>query len=151
MNKGYEIFRREYLERVRKKSFLILTLIGPFLLSAMAVVPQLLISSSPDRVQQLAQNGFGKHVRYVTDFDPSLPPVLGNRDQLVQAFLNLIKNAAEAVPAKGGEIILETAYQQGVRFAGGILFQKLRRADDPETVKSLLRGFYQPIIERMAA
>ncbi|MEE8386531.1 MAG: ABC transporter permease, partial [Dehalococcoidia bacterium] len=54
MNKGYEIFRREYLERVRKKSFLILTLVGPFLLSAMAVVPQLLIGSSPDRVQQLA-------------------------------------------------------------------------------------------------
>ncbi len=54
MNKGYEIFRREYLERVRKKSFLILTLIGPFLLAGMAVVPQLLIGSSPERVQQLA-------------------------------------------------------------------------------------------------
>ena len=70
-----------------------------------------------DRVQQLAKNGFGKHLRYVSNFDPSLPPVLGNRDQLVQAFLNLIKNAAEAAPAKGGEIILETAYQHGVRFA----------------------------------
>jgi two-component system nitrogen regulation sensor histidine kinase GlnL len=70
-----------------------------------------------DRVQQLAKNGFGKHLRYVTNFDPSLPPVLGNRDQLVQAFLNLIKNAAEAAPAKDGEIILETAYQHGVRFA----------------------------------
>ncbi len=54
MNKGYEIFRREYLERVRKKSFLILTLIGPLLLSGMMVIPQLLINSSPDRVQQLA-------------------------------------------------------------------------------------------------
>ena len=71
-----------------------------------------------DRVQQLAKNGFGKHLRYVTNFDPSLPPVHGNRDQLVQAFLNLIKNAAEAAPTKGGEIILETAYQHGVRFAG---------------------------------
>jgi two-component system nitrogen regulation sensor histidine kinase GlnL len=70
-----------------------------------------------DRVQQLAKNGFGKHLRYVTNFDPSLPPVFGNRNQLVQAFLNLIKNAAEAAPAKDGEIILETAYQHGVRFA----------------------------------
>lgn len=70
-----------------------------------------------DRVLQLAKNGFGKHLRYVTDYDPSLPPVLGNRDQLVQVFLNLAKNAAEAAPAKDGEIILETAYQQGVRFA----------------------------------
>lgn len=70
-----------------------------------------------DRVHQLAKNGFGRHIHYVTDFDPSLPPVLGNRDQLVQAFLNLVKNAAEAVPESGGEIVLETAYRHGVRFA----------------------------------
>jgi len=70
-----------------------------------------------DRVMQLAKNGFGRHLRYVTDFDPSLPPVLGHRDQLIQVFLNLIKNAAEAAPKEGGEITLETAYQHGVRFA----------------------------------
>jgi len=70
-----------------------------------------------DRVMQLAKNGFGRHLRYIAEFDPSLPPVLGNRDQLLQVFLNLVKNAAEAAPAKGGEIVLETAYQQGVRFA----------------------------------
>jgi two-component system, NtrC family, nitrogen regulation sensor histidine kinase GlnL len=70
-----------------------------------------------DRVMQLAKNGFGRHLRYIAEFDPSLPPVYGNRDQLLQVFLNLIKNAAEAAPAKGGEISLETAYQQGVRFA----------------------------------
>ena len=70
-----------------------------------------------DRVLQLAKNGFGRHLRYVTNYDPSLPPVLGHRDQLVQVFLNLIKNAAEAAPAEGGEITLETAFHQGVRFA----------------------------------
>ena len=70
-----------------------------------------------DRVEQLAKNGFGKHLRYVANYDPSLPLVYGNRDQLVQVFLNLVKNAAEAAPAEGGEIILETAYQHGLRFA----------------------------------
>ena len=69
-----------------------------------------------DRVMQLAKNGFGRHLRYNPIFDPSLPPVWGHRDQLVQVFLNLIKNAAEAAPSVGGEITLETAYQQGVRF-----------------------------------
>ncbi len=69
-----------------------------------------------DRVEQLAKNGFGKHLRYVANYDPSLPLVYGNRDQLVQVFLNLVKNAAEAAPAEGGEIILETAYQHGLRF-----------------------------------
>ena len=69
------------------------------------------------RVRQLAENGFGRHVRIVENYDPSLPPVLGDRDQLLQVFLNLIKNAAEAVPEVGGEVILRTAFRPGVRFA----------------------------------
>lgn len=70
-----------------------------------------------NRVQQLAENGFGASVRFIDNFDPSLPPVLGNRDQLVQVFLNLVKNACEAVPDQGGEVVLTTAYRHGVRFA----------------------------------
>lgn len=70
-----------------------------------------------DRVQRLAETGFGSHVRFVNQFDPSLPPVWGNHDQLVQVMLNLVKNAAEAVPGVGGEITIGTAYSQGVRFA----------------------------------
>ena len=38
--------------------------------------------------------------RFVEEYDPSLPPVHGNRDLLVQVFLNLVKNAAEAVPER---------------------------------------------------
>ena len=68
-----------------------------------------------DRVRRLAENGFGRHVRFVEAYDPSLPPVLGNHDQLVQVFLNLVKNAAEAVPATGAEIVLATAYRHDVR------------------------------------
>jgi two-component system nitrogen regulation sensor histidine kinase GlnL len=70
-----------------------------------------------ERVRKLAQNGFARHVRFVESYDPSLPPVLGNRDLLVQVFLNLVKNAAEAVPHEGGEIALATAYQHGIRLA----------------------------------
>ncbi len=69
------------------------------------------------RVQALAQNGFGRHLRFVDQYDPSLPPAYGNRDQLIQVFLNLIKNAAEAAPAEGGEVVIATAYWHGVRFA----------------------------------
>src|SRR5262249_26943171 len=50
-----------------------------------------------DHVKKLAQSGFGRHIRFGEDYDPSLPPVLANRDQLVQVFLNLLKNAAEAI------------------------------------------------------
>ena len=70
-----------------------------------------------EHVRRLAQTGFAAHLRIVELYDPSLPPVLGNRDQLVQVLLNLVKNAAEALTAEGvsGEITLMTAYQHGVR------------------------------------
>ena len=50
-----------------------------------------------DHVKRLAQSGVARHIKFVEDYDPSLPPVLANRDQLVQVFLNLVKNAAEAI------------------------------------------------------
>jgi len=68
-----------------------------------------------ERVRQVAQSGFAKDIRFQENYDPSIPPVRGNFDQLIQVFLNLIKNAAEAVPAKGGEITLSTAYRHGLR------------------------------------
>ncbi len=70
-----------------------------------------------DRVRQLAQNGFGRHVRFLEQYDPSLPPVPGDHDQLVQVYLNLVKNACEAAPELGGEVVLTTAYRHGLRFA----------------------------------
>ena len=71
-----------------------------------------------ERVRKLAQSGFARHVRFVEEYDPSLPPVHGNRDLLVQVFLNIVKNAAEAVPSAEGEVILTTAYRHGLRLAG---------------------------------
>ncbi len=70
-----------------------------------------------EHVRKLAQSGFASHLRFVERYDPSLPPVYGNRDLLVQVLLNLVKNAAEAAPAEGGEIVLTTRYRQGVRLA----------------------------------
>jgi two-component system, NtrC family, nitrogen regulation sensor histidine kinase GlnL len=70
-----------------------------------------------DRVRKIGQSGFARHVRLTEEYDPSLPPVHGDRDLLLQAFLNLVKNAAEAAPETGGEIILTTAYRHGLRLA----------------------------------
>jgi two-component system nitrogen regulation sensor histidine kinase GlnL len=73
-----------------------------------------------EHVRRLAQSGFAAHLRFHETYDPSLPPVLGNRDQLVQVILNLVKNAAEALEGSGianGEITLATAFQHGVRLA----------------------------------
>lgn len=71
-----------------------------------------------EHVRRVAQAGFAKNIRFVERYDPSLPPVNGSRDQLVQVFLNLVKNAAEALgDDPGGEIVLTTAYRHGVRLA----------------------------------
>lgn len=69
-------------------------------------------------VKQLALTGFARNIHIVEEYDPSLPPVLGDKDQLIQVFLNLLKNAAEAIDgASDGEIILTTAYRPGVRLS----------------------------------
>ena len=75
------------------------------------------IHSVLDHVKRLAQAGFARHIRVLSIYDPSLPNVFASRDQLVQVFLNLVKNAAEAIgdEAIDGEILITTAYRAGVR------------------------------------
>jgi two-component system nitrogen regulation sensor histidine kinase GlnL len=69
-----------------------------------------------DRVKKLALSGFGRNIKFVETYDPSLPPVLANRDQFIQVFLNLVKNAVEAIADNGdGQIELTTAFRPGVR------------------------------------
>jgi two-component system nitrogen regulation sensor histidine kinase GlnL len=72
-----------------------------------------------DHVRQLAQNGFGRNMTITQIYDPSLPPVPGHRDKLIQAFLNLVKNAAEAIGEQrnDGHITLTTAFRPGLRIS----------------------------------
>ncbi len=63
-----------------------------------------------EHVRRLARSGFADGLRFSESYDPSLPPVWGNRDQLVQVLLNLVKNAANSLTASGtaeGEITLD--------------------------------------------
>ncbi len=72
-----------------------------------------------DHVRQIALNGFARGIAISQTYDPSLPPVPGNRDKLIQAFLNLVKNAAEAIGAERGDghITLSTAFRPGLRIS----------------------------------
>ncbi len=70
-----------------------------------------------NHVVRLGQQGFARGLNIRERYDPSLPPVIGNRDALVQVFLNLFKNAAEAVDPASGEITITTAYRHGLRIA----------------------------------
>jgi two-component system nitrogen regulation sensor histidine kinase GlnL len=72
-----------------------------------------------DHVKQIARTGFARHIKIVENYDPSLPPVPGSRDKLVQVFLNLVKNAAEAIGEHraDGQITLSTSFRPGVRLS----------------------------------
>jgi len=69
-------------------------------------------------VRRIAENGFAKNIKITEQYDPSLPDVSGSSDQLIQVFLNLIKNAAEALgEGEDAEITLSSAYRSGIRIA----------------------------------
>lgn len=72
-----------------------------------------------DHVKQIAANGFAGNITISEGYDPSLPAIPGNRDKLIQAFLNLVKNAAEAIGTErsDGHIMLKTAFRPGVRLS----------------------------------
>lgn len=72
-----------------------------------------------DHVQLVAKSGFAGRAEIKTEYDPSLPLIAGSRDELIQAFLNLFKNAAEALPARGGVITIRTRYEHGLHVRGG--------------------------------
>jgi len=106
-----------------------------------------------NHVRRLAGAGFAGHVTFREDYDPSLPPVWGNRDQLIQVFLILVKNAAEACPEHGGNIVLVTQFVPGLRlgdrFSGPRprLALTVRVQDNGAGIPEHLRdGLYDPFV-----
>lgn len=80
-----------------------------------------------DRARKSAAVGFAAHMKIVEDYDPSLPPTWVDGDQMLQVFLNLIKNAAEAGKGAAGTIKLRTFYDMSIRLRrkGGSAFMPL--------------------------
>ena len=73
-----------------------------------------------DRARRSALLGFGAQMKIEEDYDPSLPHAWGDKDQLLQVILNLLKNASQAAGEGGGTIRLHTYFEHSFR---------LRRAD----------------------
>lgn len=70
-----------------------------------------------DRAHRAAKVGFAAHAKFSVDYDPSLPEVAGDSDQLQQVFQNLIKNAAESVDNLKVNITIRTSYSSGMKLA----------------------------------
>jgi two-component system nitrogen regulation sensor histidine kinase GlnL len=85
------------------------------------------------------------------DYDPSLPPTFADNDQLMQVFLNLIKNAAEACTT-GGTIRLHTFYDLSLRLrrkdgASGALPLNVEIIDDGPGIKpEIAASIFEPFV-----
>ncbi len=112
-----------------------------------------------DHVRALARSGFARHVRISVEYDPSLPPILCNRDQMVQVLINLVKNAAEAIgDAVDGEISLTTAYRPGVRISVPGTIGRVRlplevcvRDNGPGVPDDIRQNLFDPFITTKAS
>ncbi len=110
-----------------------------------------------DRVRHVAATGFAREVTIREVFDPSLPDVLGDFDQLVQVFLNLVRNAADALPESGGEIVLTTGYRPGVRLGAAVSGERLSlpievtvRDNGAGIVPELMEHIFDPFVTTKA-
>ena len=118
------------------------------------------IHSVLEHVKRLATSGFARHIRFAENYDPSLPHVLCNKDQLIQVFLNLVKNAAEAIgpDAVDGEIEISTAYRAGVRMVVpgsnsrvALPLEICIRDNGPGVPEDLMRSLFDPFISTKAS
>ena len=104
-----------------------------------------------DRARKSAEVGYGAHMRFVEDYDPSLPQALADADQLLQVILNLLKNAAEA-GEEGGKITLRTFYDASlrVRQADGeharVPLQIEIRDDGPGVPPAIADNIFDPFV-----
>jgi two-component system, NtrC family, nitrogen regulation sensor histidine kinase GlnL len=104
-----------------------------------------------DRARRSALVGFAAHMSIVEDYDPSLPLTYADKDQLMQVFLNLIKNAAEACTT-GGTIRLHTFYDLSLRLrrkdgASAALPLNIEIIDDGPGIKpEIAANIFEPFV-----
>ena len=75
------------------------------------------IHESLERVRQLVQAEHGDRIIFKRDYDPSIPELKADKNQLIQAFLNIIRNASQAIVDRG-EITLRTRIYRQMTIAG---------------------------------
>ena len=103
-----------------------------------------------EKVKRAASQGYGSHVLFEENYDPSNPSVNGDFELLTQAFHNLIKNSCEAVGKKGGRINIKTSFYSGL--ALGSLGEKNKKLklmitvsdNGPGVSKNIISDIFDP-------
>ena len=110
------------------------------------------IHDALDKARRSAMLGFASRMTLIEDYDPSLPATFADPDQLMQVFLNLIRNAAEAAGPGGGTIRLRTFYDLSLRLrrkdgSGNPLALQVEIIDDgPGLPEEIARNIFEPFV-----
>lgn len=105
-----------------------------------------------DRARKSAMVGYAANMKFYEEFDPSLPPTYVDGDQMLQVFLNLLKNASEAAGEAGGTIRLRTFYDLSLRLrrkdgSGGALPLQVEIIDDgPGLPPEIASDIFEPFV-----
>jgi two-component system nitrogen regulation sensor histidine kinase GlnL len=110
------------------------------------------IHDALDRARKSAMVGFAAKMTITEDYDPSLPATFADPDQLMQVFLNLIKNASEAAGPQGGNIRLRSFYDLSLRLrrtdgTGSALPLQVEIIDDGPGIKpEIAKEIFEPFV-----
>jgi len=85
------------------------------------------IHEALERVRQLVQAEVNDHIKITTDYDPSIPELKADKNQLIQAFLNILRNATQAIQIEG-KITIRTRISRQMTIAG-IRYKLTARVD----------------------
>ena len=105
-----------------------------------------------EHARAVAISGFGDRIRIDDAYDPSLPPVMVDRDQLIQVLINLLKNAAEATGTERiGHVLLTTRYRHGVSVAAETGRRPLQieigvSDDGPGPAEEIVDHLFEPFV-----
>lgn len=100
-----------------------------------------------DRARRSAAVGFAADMTILEEYDPSLPPALVDRDQLLQVVQNLLKNAAQAAGSDGGTIRLRSFYDLSLRMRGRALPLQIEIIDDgPGLPPAIANDVFEPFV-----
>ena len=90
------------------------------------------IHEALEHVTQLVERECEGGIEIIRDYDPSIPEILGNKEQLIQAFLNLMRNALRAIKesprANAGQISISSRTARQVTLANR-LYRMVCRID----------------------
>ena len=94
---------REYTQVIISESDRLQALLDRLLTPHRAPQPAPLnIHEALERVRSLVLAEFVDHATVTCDYDPSVPDLVGDREQLIQALLNVVRNAAQAIASQTG-------------------------------------------------